>query len=181
MRHIRGERTESREAGGQQNKQATAPGPRAPGARNQRKRGTAGAHKKNREPRGSDENCETRKGGGGGSNHQGAADVARGHGKPGSGRQAKQTAHSAKARDTRGRTPGKARDKGGAQKTKPEAGGGGGTKNKAPRPKAPGAGNQRKQETKGARKKKGWRDGERGNKGRATKRPRKGQPDPGGG
>ena len=50
-----------------------------------------------------------------------------------------------------------------------------------PRPKAPGAGNQRKQGTKGARKKRGGGDGERGNKGRANKRPRRGQPQPGGG
>ena len=183
----RRERTESRAAGGQQNKQHTAPRPAAAGAGNQRKPETTGApHKKKKQGTGRrrrkarDTNEE---GGGGGGNHQGAANgpaedtnEARAHGEPRSVRSKMQTTHSAEAQGTRGRKPKKARENRGAEGRKKEKKGGGGAKqhrpaggggkeNKAPRPKAPGAGNQRTQETMGA---------PGNNKRRKTKRTKKG-------
>ena len=112
---IRRKRTASREAGGHQNKQHTAPRPRALRAGKQQKQETTGAHNENRASSGSDKNRETRKGGGG-SNHQGNTNEAREHGEPRTGRPTKQTAHSAKAQGTRSRKPEKAKDNGGRTK-----------------------------------------------------------------
>ena len=123
----RGERTASRGAGGQQNKQHTAPRPRAPGVRNQRKpKTTQGRNeKKNQAQRGSKKYSDTQQGGGGGRNHQGAADgkgrttkETRAHREPESGRPTKQIAHSAKVQGTRGQKPKKAGDNGGARRIK---------------------------------------------------------------
>ena len=104
----RDKRTESREAEDQQSKQRTAPRPRAPGAGNQRKPETTGAHRGRRERRkkkktpphqaGATKTARHKKGGGGGRNHQRAANgqardtnEARAHEEPGSGRPIKTT------------------------------------------------------------------------------------------
>ena len=86
----RRERTESREAGGQQSKQHTAPRTKAAGAGNQRTPETPGAQKEGRKK-------QKKTGRGGGKEKQGA-----------------------KAQGTRGREPKKERDKGGARKTTKE-------------------------------------------------------------
>ena len=115
---LRRERTESREAGGSQNKQPTAPRPRAPGVGNQRKPETTEAHnerKKKRAARGSDEGRETRKGGAATSREQ-----------PTAGWETQTRRESTESREA------------GGQKNKQHT---------APRPRAPGAGNQRKPET----------------------------------
>ena len=57
------EHTESREVGGQQNKQRTAPRPRAPGAGNQRKQVTKGARGKQQQEKRGGGNQRTKKGG----------------------------------------------------------------------------------------------------------------------
>ena len=116
--------------GGRKRKtQSTAPRPKAPGARNWRKRETTGARtrkkKTHKERSGGKEDRETQKGGGG--NHQattnsqaGNTKGARAHGGPRSARPTRQTTHSAKAQGSRGRKPKKAGDKGGARKTATE-------------------------------------------------------------
>ena len=114
------ERTESRAAGGPQNKQNTAPRPRAPGVGNQREPETTGApngrKKRSKAPSGGN-NSETQKGGGG--NRQRAAN----------GQATPNKREHKESREVQG------------QQNKQHT---------APRPTAPGAGNQRKQETKRA-------------------------------
>ena len=159
----RRDRTESRGAGGQRNKQHTAPRPRESRAGNQKKPETTGARSEKEKKRSTKRQRERQgdtKGGGGGNNHnraahgqRGTTKKARAHREPRRGRPTKQTGHSAKAQGTRGRKPDKGRDNGGARRRekKTQAGGGGQKKNRAPRPKATWAGNQRKKETRGAR------------------------------
>ena len=187
----RQEGMESRAAGGQQNKQHTAPRPAAPRAGNQRKPEKTGApppKKKQGTGRRRRKAPDTNGEGGGaeGGNHQETANgraedtnKARAYGEPRSERPTTQTTHSAEAEGTRGWEPKKARDNGGAEGRKKKRGGakqhrpagGGGEENKAPRPKAPGARNRRTQETTGAR----------GKQQKKKKGQRKGQPQPGGG
>ena len=99
-------------------------------------RGAQREEKKNGAPSGSHENRETQRGGGG-SNHEGAANgqvgntnETRAHREPSRGTPTKQTTHSAKARGILGRKPEKAGDNGGAprRKTKNMAPGGDGEK-----------------------------------------------------
>ena len=126
----RGERTESREAGGQQNKQHTAPRPAAHGAGNQRAPETTRRQKekerrkkeKQRHRAAATRPARHKRGGGGGGNHQGAANgraedtnEVRAHEERGSRRLTEQTTHSAKAQGTRGRKPKKVRDNEGAE------------------------------------------------------------------
>ena len=192
----RRERTESRESGGQQIKQPTAPRPGAPRAGNQKK---PEAHnereKKNRAARGNDENPETRKG-------EGRAATTREQ--PKAGRETQTSREGTDSREAGGeqnkqhtaprpKAPGPETKESQRQRARTQRekkpnhrpGGGGGKKNKAPRPYAAGAGNQRKQETKGARgrrkKKAKKKGGGRVNKGRANKGPTKGQLQPEGG
>ena len=102
----RRERTESQEAEGQQNKQHTAPRPGHPGPEtreSQKQRGRATRKKEKRSTKRQREKQRDTKGGGG-SNHQGAANgqagttkKARAHREPRSGGPTKQTARSAMA------------------------------------------------------------------------------------
>ena len=168
----RRERTASREARGRQKKQHTAPRLRAPGAGNQQKPETTGAHKKkqkNRAPRGRDENRETQRGGG--SIHQGATNGQAGNTKEAracseqrSGRPPKQTTHSAKTQGTRGGKPEKARDSGGGDR------GAHNEREEKKRKKGAPSGDDKKSETErvgGGRNRHGAANGEAGNTNKA--------------
>ena len=170
----RRDRTESREAGGQQNKQHAALRPRAPGAGKKQKPKRTGAHNerkknknKNRAARSSDETARHKRGGGGATTREQPAarrETQTGRERTKSpeagGQQNKQ--HTARSRKApRAGNEGMPETKGAHKKGKkrPQAGGGGGKKNNAPRPKAAAAEKPKKARDKGVAEKKKKKEG----------------------